>query len=54
MDALEEQVHRTFCPFPTLRIARQVPDIDSFAREDLELTGYDPHPLLFLGEGEKG
>jgi len=37
---------RTPRPFPTLRFARRVPDIDSFTFEDFILEGYDPYPPI--------
>jgi thymidylate synthase len=44
--ALREQLRREPRPFPTLRIARDVPDIDSFTFADFELTGYEPHGAI--------
>lgn len=44
--ALKEQVQREPRPFPTLRILRQVTDIDSFTLADFEISGYDPHPPI--------
>ena len=32
--------------FPTLKIKRNVEDIDSFKFEDFEIIGYDPHPTI--------
>ncbi|XP_057374939.1 thymidylate synthase-like isoform X1 [Daphnia carinata] len=46
ISALEKQLEREPRPFPTLKIARQVSDIDDFKAEDFVLEGYDPHPKI--------
>ena len=46
IDALKVQVERVPRDFPTLRIKRDVPDIDSFKYEDFELVGYKPHKRI--------
>ena len=40
------QLQREPLPFPTLKIKRDVPDIDSFKFEDFEIIGYKPHPTI--------
>ena len=40
------QLTREPRPFPTLKIKRNVEDIDSFKFEDFEVIGYDPHPTI--------
>jgi len=45
-DALKGQLERAPREFPTLKINRQVDDIDDFKFEDFELVGYDPHPSI--------
>ena len=44
--ALEKQLERDPRPFPTLRITRQVSEIDDFKAEDFVVEGYDPHPKI--------
>lgn len=46
--ALAEQIQRMPRPFPTVRFARQVENIDDFAVEDIVLEGYDPHPHIAM------
>lgn len=41
--SLREQIKREPRPFPTLRICREVNDIDEFKSEDFELLNYNPH-----------
>ena len=43
---LHSQLQREPLPFPTLKIKRDVPDIDSFKFEDFEIIGYKPHPTI--------
>lgn len=45
-DALKQQLQRSPRAAPTLRINRQVADIDDFKMDDFELVGYDPHPAI--------
>jgi len=46
VEALKTQIARTPRPFPTLKITREVSDIESFQLEDFEITGYDPYPAV--------
>jgi thymidylate synthase len=46
MDQVKEQLSREPRALPTLRIVREVKDIDDFRFEDFELSGYDPHPPI--------
>lgn len=46
IDALKEQLKREPKPFPRLRIAREVDDIDGFTINDFVLEGYDPHEKI--------
>lgn len=46
IDALQIQVTREPRPFPKLRWARDVKDIDDFKFEDFIVEGYKPHPKL--------
>eukprot|EP01137_Pigoraptor_chileana_P031969 Opistho-2@20602 len=46
IDPLRVQLERDPRPFPTMRIARDVPDIDSFRFEDFVVEGYNPHPKI--------
>lgn len=48
VEPLQEQLKRTPRPFPTLRIKRQVANIDDFVSDDFELIGYNPHPKLSM------
>jgi thymidylate synthase len=41
-----EQLARAPRPFPTLTLKRRPADMFSYAFEDFELTGYDPHPHI--------
>jgi thymidylate synthase len=43
IEPLKEQLTRTPYPFPTLKIRRQVTDIDDFKFEDFEIVGYQAH-----------
>jgi len=45
---LQEQLLREPRPFPTLKIKRQVTDINSFTFQDLELLDYKPHPKIAM------
>ena len=44
-EAIEEQLGRTRRSLPRLRL-RKAPDIHSYAIDDFEVTGYDPHPPI--------
>jgi len=49
MNHLEQaklQITREPLPFPKLKIARNVTDIDDFKYEDLEVVGYEHHPAI--------
>lgn len=46
VDALGIQVEREPRPFPKLRWAREVKDIDDFKFEDFVVEGYSPHGKL--------
>jgi len=46
IEPLAEQIKREPRPFPILKINRHVPDIDSFAFADFDLSGYNPHPPI--------
>lgn len=46
VDPLKEQLKRKPRPFPTLRIKREVQNIEDFRFEDFELCDYRPHPKI--------
>lgn len=46
VDALREQLRRKPRPFPTLSIAPDKVDIDSFEFKDFEVKGYLPHKSI--------
>jgi thymidylate synthase len=46
IDALTTQLEREPRPFPKLRIARDVKDIDDFKFEDFVVEGYNPHKKI--------
>jgi len=46
LEQADLQLSREPRPLPTLRIGRQVSDLFSFAYDDFELVGYDPHPHI--------
>lgn len=46
LEQVKEQLKREPKPFPKLKIAKSLKDIDKIKPEDLELVGYDPHPAL--------
>lgn len=46
IDALKVQLTREPRPFPTLKIPREVKDIDDFKFEDFVLEGYNPHEKI--------
>ena len=48
VDALRVQLEREPRPFPKLRFAREVADIDDFRSEDFAVEGYDPHPSIAM------
>lgn len=45
-DALKEQIGREPRKFPTMKITREVKDIEDFKMEDFQLSEYDPHPVI--------
>ncbi len=46
LDQVEEQLVRAPRPLPTLQLNPEVTDLFAFRYEDIELTGYDPHPHI--------
>eukprot|EP00049_Salpingoeca_infusionum_P007186 m.116756 g.116756 ORF g.116756 m.116756 type:complete len:293 (-) comp13617_c0_seq3:578-1456(-) len=48
VEAIQEQLTRTPTPFPTLKFARDVSDIDSFKYEDFVVDGYKPHKKIAM------
>jgi thymidylate synthase len=46
--ALKEQLKRKPRPFPTLRINREVLNIEDFQSDDFELYNYKPHPKISM------
>ena len=45
-EQVELQLSRAPRPYPQLHIKRKPADIFSYAFEDFEVTGYDPHPAI--------
>ncbi len=45
-EQVELQLAREPRPYPQLTIRRKPADIFSYAFEDFEITGYDPHPAI--------
>ncbi|KAG8034109.1 hypothetical protein G9C98_004562 [Cotesia typhae] len=48
IDALKIQYQRKPKPFPTLKITRDVKEIDDFSVSDFELIAYNPHPKIAM------
>ena len=48
VDALKVQLSRQPRPFPTLRWARDIADIEDFTYEDFIIEGYDPHSAIAM------
>jgi thymidylate synthase len=48
IDALRAQLEREPRPFPKLRWARDIKDIDDFIPEDVIVEGYNPHPTIAM------
>jgi thymidylate synthase len=48
IEPLEKQLERTPRPFPTLRFARDVQDIDDFKYEDFLIEGYNPYANIAM------
>ncbi|CAO1628466.1 unnamed protein product [Sympodiomycopsis kandeliae] len=46
VEGLSEQLTRVPKSFPTLKIGREVQDIDGFTTEDFEVQGYAPHKKI--------
>ncbi|HJE51379.1 MAG TPA: thymidylate synthase [Tessaracoccus flavescens] len=45
-DQVAEQLTRDTRPLPTVRINPDVTSIDEFELSDIEIDGYDPHPVI--------
>lgn len=43
---LQTQLQREPKPFPTIRFAREIDDIDKFEYDDIIVEGYNPHPAI--------
>ncbi len=48
VEPLKEQLERQPRPFPKLSFKRKVADIEDFAFEDIEVSGYDPHGKISM------
>jgi thymidylate synthase len=46
IEQCKEMIDRDLKPLPTLKIKREVKDIDDFKFEDFEIIGYNPHPTI--------
>jgi len=46
LDQAREQLSRELRPLPTMKLNPAVSEIDGFAFDDFELSGYDPHPHI--------
>ncbi len=46
IEQVKTQLEREPRELPSLKIKRDVTDIDDFSFEDLEIVGYDPHPHI--------
>lgn len=46
VNALTEQIARAPTNFPTLKLARQITELEDFKYEDFVLSGYEPHPPI--------
>jgi thymidylate synthase len=46
LDQARAQLARDTRPLPTLKLLRRPTAIDSYAFEDFEISGYDPHPHI--------
>lgn len=46
MNALKTQLERPLRAFPTLKIKREVQNIEDFKYDDFELENYNPHPKI--------
>ena len=48
ISALQQQISREPKPFPTLKIVREVKDINEFKSTDFQLDGYHPHAKISM------
>jgi thymidylate synthase len=48
VEPLKEQLKRLPRPFPTLKFAREISNIDEFKFEDLLIHDYKPHPKITM------
>ena len=48
IEQIKEQLTRSPRPLPELRIRNLMPSIYDYELQDIELTGYDPHPAIKL------
>ncbi|KAI9460397.1 thymidylate synthase/dCMP hydroxymethylase domain-containing protein [Boletus coccyginus] len=48
ISALQTQLQREPRPFPTVRFAREIDQIDKFEYDDIIVEGYDPHPTIAM------
>ena len=46
LEQTQEQLSRSFRPLPKVKLNPNVQKIDGFLYEDVELSGYNPHPLI--------
>lgn len=46
VNALEEQLKREPRKFPSLNIKNNTTNIEGFSYSDIEVIGYDPHPII--------
>jgi thymidylate synthase len=46
IEQVKEQLLRKPNPLPTINFTKKLKNIDDFKPEDVELIGYDPHPMI--------